>query len=55
MNEYITLLYGVTKMVENFSILRLLLIMGFAICCIIAWQSPHLIKAYLDYKSKDKK
>ena len=50
MNEYTTIFYEVLKVAADISILRLLFLMGFVLFCILAWQSPHLLKTYLEYK-----
>lgn len=53
MNDFITNLNGLLKMTADISIWRLAFLLLAVIVCILAWQSPHFFKAYLEYK-KDK-
>ena len=53
MNDFITNLNGLLKMTADISMWRLAFLLLAVIVCILAWQSPQFLKAYLEYK-KDK-
>ncbi|WOE32742.1 MULTISPECIES: hypothetical protein [unclassified Acinetobacter] len=55
MNDFIIGLNGILKMTADISIWRLVFLLLAIIVCILAWQSPHLLKAYLEYRKGDKK
>ena len=50
MGDFITYLNELLKMTADISIWRLVFFVLAAVVCILAWQSPLLLKAYLDYK-----
>ncbi|MCG7221969.1 hypothetical protein [Acinetobacter sp. AG3] len=52
MNDFITNLNGLLKMTADISIWRLAFLLLAVIVCILAWQSPQFLKAYLEYKKQ---
>lgn len=51
MNDFITNLNELFKMTADISIWRLVFLLLAAITCILAWQSPQLLKTYLEHKA----
>ncbi|WP_165383041.1 hypothetical protein [Acinetobacter sp. WCHAc060033] len=50
MTDFITNLNGLLKMTADISMWRLVFLLLAVIACILAWQSPQLLKAYFQYK-----
>ena len=54
MSDFITNLNGLLKMTADISIWRLLFLLLCIVVCIFAWQSPQLLRAYLDHKKQSR-
>lgn len=52
MTDFIINLNGLLKMTADISTWRLVFLLLGVITCILAWQSPQFVKAYLEYRKQ---